>query len=47
MKTAENIKKLVKAFFETKKSSAVISPQMDEKILEDALAAFEKSEINT
>jgi hypothetical protein len=46
MKAAENIEKLIKAFFETKKSAAV-SSQMDEKILGDALAAFEKSKTNT
>jgi len=46
MKTAENIEKLVKAFFKTKKSSAVTSPQMDGKVLNDALAAFEKSKTN-
>jgi len=43
MKTAENIEKLVKAFFKTKKSSAAISSQMDKKVLADALAVFEKS----
>ena len=47
MKTAEKIEKLIKAFFKTKKSSVAISSQMDEKILGDALAAFEKSKINT
>jgi hypothetical protein len=46
MTTAEKIEKLIKAFFETKKSAAV-SSQMDEKILGDVLAAFEKSKINT
>jgi len=43
MKTAENIEKLIKEFFKTKKSSAAISSKMDKKILDDALAAFEKS----
>ena len=47
MKTAENIEKLIKEFFKVKKSSAAISPQMDEKVLNDALTAFEKSKINT
>ena len=43
MKTAENIEKLIKEFFKAKKSSAVTSPQMDERVLNDALAAYEKS----
>jgi hypothetical protein len=47
MSTAEKIEKLVKEFFKAKQSSAVISPQMDEKILSDSLVAFEKSKINT
>ncbi len=47
MSTAENIEKLIKEFFRTKKSSAAVSPQMDEKVLDDALAAYEKSRINT
>jgi outer membrane lipoprotein-sorting protein len=47
MKTAENIEKLIKEFFKTKKSSAATSSQMDEKVLGDAMAAFEKSKINT
>jgi len=45
MSTAEKIEKLVKEFLKAKKTSAVISPQMDEKILGDALAAFEKSKM--
>jgi outer membrane lipoprotein-sorting protein len=47
MKTAENIEKLIKEFFKAKKLFAAVSPQMDEKVLNDALAAFEKSKINT
>lgn len=45
MKPAENIEKLIKAFFETKKTSAAVSPGMDEKILGDALTAYEKSKM--
>jgi outer membrane lipoprotein-sorting protein len=44
MSAAENIEKLIKKFFEIKKSSAAISSEMDKKILDGALAAFEKSE---
>lgn len=47
MKTAENIEKLIKAFFETKKSSAAMPSGRDKQILSDALVAFEKSKINT
>jgi outer membrane lipoprotein-sorting protein len=47
MNTAENIEKLVKAFFKIKKSSAATSSQMDKKILSDALAAYEKSKMDT
>jgi hypothetical protein len=47
MKAAENIEKLIKEFFKTRKSFAVTSSRTDEKILGDALAAFEKSKINT
>jgi hypothetical protein len=47
MKTAENIEKLIKAFFKAKQSSAAVSPGMDEKVLGDALTAYEKSKINT
>jgi len=47
MKAAENIEKLVKAFFKTKKSSAVMPIEKDKQILNDALTAFEKSKINT
>jgi len=43
MKTAENIEKLIKEFFKAKQSSAAISSRMDEKILGDALAVYEKS----
>jgi outer membrane lipoprotein-sorting protein len=42
MKTAENIEKLIKKFFKAKKSSAATSSQMDEKVLGDALAAYEE-----
>jgi len=46
MKTAENIEKLIKEFFKAKKSFSAVSSQMDENVLNDALAAFEKSKIN-
>ena len=45
MKTAEKIEKLIKEFFKLKQSSVAISSQMDEKILDDALEAFEKSKM--
>ena len=41
MKAAENIEKLIKAFFKTKKSSAVMPIEKDKQILNDALTAFE------
>lgn len=43
MSAAENIEKLVKKFFKTRKSSAATSDKLDKKVLTDALAAFEKS----
>jgi hypothetical protein len=46
MSTAEKIEKLVKEFFMTKKSSAATSAELDEKVLNDALAAYEKSKTN-
>ncbi|MGA2915390.1 MAG: hypothetical protein ABSE89_05130 [Sedimentisphaerales bacterium] len=46
MNTAENIEKLVKAFFKTKKSSAVMPIEKDKQILDDALSAYEKSKMN-
>src|SRR4030042_7083065 len=46
MKTAEKIEKLIKQFLKAKQSSAAVSSQMDEKVLNDALAAFEKSKTN-
>ncbi|MCE5339838.1 MAG: hypothetical protein LLF92_01745 [Planctomycetaceae bacterium] len=42
MSTAEKIEKLIKQFFETQKSSAVMPFEKDEQIINDALAAFEK-----
>ena len=46
MNTAENIEKLVNAFFKTRKSSAVMPIEKDKQILNDALSAYEKSKTN-
>jgi outer membrane lipoprotein-sorting protein len=43
MSTAERIEKLVKEFLKAKNSYVATSPQIDEKVLGDALTAFEKS----
>lgn len=43
MNTAERIEKLVKEFFKTRKSSAVMPIEKDKQILNEALAAYEKS----
>jgi hypothetical protein len=43
MSTAERIEKLVKEFLKSKKSYVAASPQIDAKVLGDALTAFEKS----
>jgi outer membrane lipoprotein-sorting protein len=46
MITAGNIEKLIKEFFKTKESFAATSNGMDKKVLNDALAAFEKSKVD-
>ena len=42
MKPAENIENLIKKFYETKKSSVTTSDEMDKKVLNEALAIYEK-----
>jgi len=42
MRTAEKIEKLIKQFFETQKTSAVMPIEKDEQVINEALAAFEK-----
>ncbi|MHC4798335.1 MAG: hypothetical protein ACYTF1_17010, partial [Planctomycetota bacterium] len=43
MSAAENIEKLVRKFCKLKQSSVTTSDRMDKNILNDALAAYEKS----
>jgi len=43
MNAAENIENLIKKFCETKKASIITSDEMDKKVLNDALAEYEKS----
>ncbi|HUV40551.1 MAG TPA: hypothetical protein VMW23_02030, partial [Sedimentisphaerales bacterium] len=43
MSAAENVEKLIKKFCIAKKSSVTTSPDMDKRVLDDALAAYEKS----
>ena len=44
MNAAENMENLIKKFCETKKSSVTTSAEMDKRILDDALMAYEKLE---
>lgn len=44
MKTFEKIEKLMSRFFSVHKNSVTTSRQMDERILDDALAAYENSQ---
>lgn len=43
MNGAENIENLIKKFYATKRSSVTTSDEMDKKVLNDALAVYEKS----
>jgi hypothetical protein len=43
MRTFKNIENQIKKFCETKKSSVATSDEMDKKILDEALAVYEKS----
>jgi len=43
MSAAENIERLIKKFYITKKSSVTTSAEMDKRVLDDALAAYGKS----
>ena len=43
MSAAENIEKLVKKFYITKRTSVTTSAEMDKRVLDDALAAYGKS----
>jgi hypothetical protein len=44
MSTLKNMEKLIKDFCEARKSSVTTSDDMDEKVLNDALAVYEKTE---
>ena len=43
MKSAENIERLIRKFCAVKKASVKTTDKMDERILNDALAAYDKS----
>ncbi|MFC1738681.1 hypothetical protein ACFL1G_06500 [Planctomycetota bacterium] len=43
MNAAENIERLIKKFYEAEKSSATTSAEMDKRVLDDVLVAYEKS----
>ena len=43
MSAAENLENLIKNFCESKKSSVTTTAEMDERILDDAMIAYEKS----